>query len=352
MARDFSGHPQRCMPIQEWPEQDRAAWNAGTSDIGGALSRNHATRWRPRTKQSVAACYGRWLTYLYQIGELGIGVSPGDRLQKSLVAGYIEQLQDLNRLMTVGYRIHGLHMAMGILSPERDFSWLRCASQKLIRIANQSPNKYANVRPIGELLEVGLDLMSKAESISSRGMKYRAIRYRDGLILALLSYRPFRINNLAAIRLGKELSLIGGRYWLRFTNYQTKSRNEVEVQFPEALVPNLCRYIECYREILLCGKQLDALWIGLRGKPLQTSPMCNRIAKWTNEHFGERIGPHYFRHSTATTIATVFPDRLRAASALLGHRKPDMTTEHYVHTSTLEAGRKVQAHITKLRKDL
>lgn len=352
MGRNFEDHPQRCLPIEQWPPQDRRAWVAGTSDVGGALTRNRAADWRPHTRRSVSACYGRWLTFLTQAGELDKVADPAERLKKDLVAAYIERLRDLNRSITVGYRIHGLYKAMSVIAPDLDTYWLRGAAQKLIRIANQEPNKYANVRPIYDLLQVGLDVMAKAERASSKAKKYPAIQYRDGLIIALLAYRPFRISNLAEIRIGKELSSVDGTCFIRFRNYQTKSHREVEVEFPRALVPNLARYMEHHRNMLLDGNSSDSLWIGLRGKPFQTNPLCSRVTKWTSELLGERIGPHYFRHSAATTIAKDFPERLRMASALLGHEGTDTTTEHYVHAGTLNAGRKVQAHIAKLRREL
>ena len=64
--------------------------------------------------------------------------------------------------------------------------------------------------PASELLDLGIGLMDTCERGATR--VYRATRYRDGLIIALLISCPMRLKNPAGLVIGQHLVFDGHDY--------------------------------------------------------------------------------------------------------------------------------------------
>jgi integrase len=61
------------------------------------------------------------------------------------------------------------------------------------------------------------------------------------------------------------------------------------------------------------------------------------ITQVTQETLGIAISPHLFRTADATTAAEARSDLPHLASALLGHRDPGVTYEHYNRATSMNA---------------
>ena len=61
---------RRCLPLHEWPLADQAAWRCAV-DPGDTLeSAGGAAGWTPKSRRTVIAAYGRWLSFLDLRGQL------------------------------------------------------------------------------------------------------------------------------------------------------------------------------------------------------------------------------------------------------------------------------------------
>ena len=111
----------------------------------------------------------------------------------------------------------------------------------------------------------------------------RAVHYRDGLMIALMAYRPFRRNNFASIVLGVHLVQQSGGWWLQFPTGRMKAKRPYEVAFPAALVPELEHYLAIHRKVLLASENgqlspsTDALWVSEVGTMLEMGALANRM---------------------------------------------------------------------------
>ncbi len=123
--------------------------------------------------------------------------------------------------------------------------------------------------------------MATAERDPDFYPRLRAARYRDGLIVALMAMRPFRIANFTAIVMGGHLVAVGEGYRLCFPAVETKNNADIEVPFPDALIPRLRRYIEHYRPVLLGDKTSDRLWISTRGSGLSEQAVYQQVCTVT-----------------------------------------------------------------------
>jgi len=64
------------------------------------------------------------------------------------------------------------------------------------------------------------------------------------------------------------------------------------------------------------------------------------ITQATEQTIGIGISPHLFRTADATTAAEARGDMPHLASALLGHKHPQITEEHYNRSSSLSASKR------------
>ena len=101
-----------------------------------------------------------------------------------------------------------------------------------------------------QLIDLGQQLMD--ESIPTPGTSIRmadAIRYRDGLMIALLGFMPpLRRKNLAALEIGRHLIREGDGWFLIVPRTEAKKETSaIEFAIPEFLTPYLATYLDVIR---------------------------------------------------------------------------------------------------------
>jgi site-specific recombinase XerD len=121
---------------------------------------------------------------------------------------------------------------------------------------------------------------------------------------------------------------------------------------PPELVPYLNFYIEKVRPRMLQATQPDPLWIGWGGKPLTAQGIYHCLSRRTQELLGSKINPHLFRDCAASSLALESPEFARAAAPLLGHLSFKTTEKYYVQARQVDASRKLNDALTKIKADL
>jgi integrase/recombinase XerD len=155
-----------------------------------------------------------------------------------------------------------------------------------------------------------------------------------------LAMRPLRMRNLSSIKIGVNLTLDRDTWWLRFSREETKTRQPIEVPFPQELRAALERYLGHYRDLLAGGRYRgDHLWLGYRFKPEAAHTLQLALGRVTQQAFGQPINPHLFRDCAATSIAIQDPASVRIAAAVLGHRSFATTEKYYNLACSVQAGR-------------
>ncbi|MBK6599927.1 MAG: tyrosine-type recombinase/integrase [Proteobacteria bacterium] len=178
----------------------------------------------------------------------------------------------------------------------------------------------------------------------------RACQYRDGLLIALLTYRPLRRRSLAELRLDTHLRRIGNGYVLAMTSENTKSGQALEFPVPEPLVPYLTRYLEHYRLLFPHRQDEQALWLSAKGGALTGHAIYVRICRRTEAALGTAIHPHLFRDIAATTIAREAPEKPSLSPATsFTHANVATTLRHYTQRETIDAARQYAAAIDRFR---
>ena len=344
---------RRCMPVLEWPRRDRKAWDAALLHGSVLDERGLAAHWRPETKRSIAAAYGRFLTFLARNGWLDPGLGPADRITPDRLRAYLTDLSQTVAPVTFAGRIRNLEQALRVMVPGKQFPYLGLARRRLKARARPIRNKRHKVVSADRLIGLGLDLMHRAETGSFLNREpWRAALYRDGLTILLLAFRPLRISNLVGMRTNLDLVKSGDHYRLAIDREVTKNHRPYERELNSFLTPYIDRYLEHYRPRLLGAKQTDRVWISWRGVSMSANSAYGRIVRHTCKAFGHAINPHLFRDCAITTLANDDPERVWIGMPLLHHSDPRIAEKHYNQALENDAVRQYQKFLGKHRRTM
>jgi integrase len=336
--------PERaCLPIGQWPEEDRRPWLAACApsdpldDEVGARS-SHADI----SNAKAAKGYGRWLTYLSISAPEAMAEAPAARITPQRVRAYVDSLIAIgNATQTILARLQELGEVTKVMDPNRQWSFINDLASK-IRARHRPARDKSNLRLSSELVDLGFKLMESATMLSGLNA---AIAYRDGLLVASLALIPLRRRNLADLVLDRTLVREGSSWIVAFDEDDTKTHAAFEIGLPDVLRAPLEAYLRTQRPLLLArsGRWTrpagGALWVSKDGSPMTQMALYDRIRARTKEHFGVGINPHHFRDAAATTLAIADPAHVRAAAPLLGHRTFATTERHYRQARAVEAHR-------------
>ncbi len=342
------------LPLEFWPAEDQSRWHTACADEADLDDPNVAASWSARRRQNVSLAYGRYLTWLLQHGALNHADLPGSRVTRDRIAAYRTELASHVSEITVTTYIGNLQRMMVVIAPNGDWSWLARIYSRLKARAKPSRDKRPLMVGSAQLYEFGKELMASVEGAKFRARR-RAIRYRDGLIIALLAARPLRIGNFSKIEIGRHLRRQADRYWLIFDADETKNGRPIEEPCPADLTSHLEHYLDRHRAFLVGdgaeNRAHRSLWVGRSGEALDESAVREQIKVHTREKFGVAIHPHAFRHNLATSIAIELPEHVRMATSILGQASLATTERYYNMAQMLSAHRAYTATLLEVRHE-
>jgi integrase len=327
----------RSLPVSEWPDADRRAWEEACRPgsrlkPGGAASSLAAV-----SRDDFARRYGAFLGFLQRNGRLEPHAGAATQVTLPNVEAYIADLKARVRSVTVYNCIHQLRRAAQLLAPTFDFSWL-AEIEKDLALEMKPRSKFDRLVFTGRLVEAGLTLVAEAEAFARSDLA-RARGVRNGVMIALLALCPIRLKNFAALDIGQTFKEIHGRWWIALPGNKTKSRRPDERPVPAWLNRCIDVYLSQSRPVLLGSRPpTNALWISsTTGRPMTTKNIGILISKITLETVGVDVSPHLFRTAAASTVAMYGGNTPHLASALLNHTDPRVTEEHYNRASSMSA---------------
>ena len=335
----------RSLPVSEWPDADRRAWEEACRPGSRLKPGGAASHLAEVSRDDFARRYGAFLGFLQRTNRLEQHAGAATQVTVPNVEAYIADLKARVRSVTVYNYIHQLRRPAELLAPTADFSWL-AEIEKDIALEMEPRSKLDRLVLTGRLLEAGLTLVAEAQEFAATDLA-RARGVRNGLMIALLALCPIRLKNFAALEIGQTFKEVHGRWWIALPSIATKCHRPDERRVPALLN----RYIEVYlnqsRPVLLGSRRpTNALWISsTTGGRLTTKNLGTLISKITLETIGVTVSPHLFRTAAASTAACYGGNTPHLASAILNHSDPRVTEEHYNRASSVNAS-KIYARIT------
>lgn len=344
-------YPRLRLILPDWPTRDRAAWLDACRADGLLGDTGIAAHWKQKTKDTVLRNYGIWLAWLNETGRLAAGARPAARATREALASFLAWLKSRNLSpVTIAGRIRNLREAVRVMDPGADLAALDHLLPRLESVAHPVRNKGVRLVSPARLAEVGIDRMRRHRaSIHGSISRLEAERYRDGLIIAFLAFRPLRLGNLAAIELDRHLQRRGKGYWCWFKAEETKDRQSLEFPLPLSLTHWIDLYLSVCRPALLRDRSSPRLWISMRSTPMTDNSIYFRVVEVTAATIGRPINPHLFRDCVATFIAEQAPEQIRIVSRILGHATLESAEDHYNQAGSLSAQARYLDALAKLR---
>jgi hypothetical protein len=107
---------RKCLLLCQWPEQDRLAWERGTTKANLFDESGAGADWSPRSRRKAEQGYGKWLEWLGKRGLLEDRATPGVRVTELRVADYVAELSTVCASYTLVCRVLELCDAMRVLA--------------------------------------------------------------------------------------------------------------------------------------------------------------------------------------------------------------------------------------------
>jgi integrase/recombinase XerD len=342
--------PRLHLPFADWPEADKQMW----SDARGSddpFEDSPGARLAKTTLHKYWMGWRRFLGYLMIAEPEALNASPLERLTKERVRRFAVHLAQTNTPHSVAIQMDSLYGAARTLMPKTNWAWLRDMKTRLYAAAPRG-NPVRPVITSVQLTDLGIALMEESNIAVSKPIKMTdAVRYRDGLMIALLAHVPLRHKNFAAIEIGRDLIKENGNWYIVIPPEETKTKTDIEFEIPEELREHLSIYLSRARPRMLRRPGCKALWVSPKGGPLSYSAVGPVFTRHTTERLGIRITPHDARDAAVTTWAIAAPSHIGIARDLLAHADLRTTIKYYNRAKGIEASRTHSRLIARLRRN-
>lgn len=294
----------------------------------------------------------RFLGFLTITEPTALEKKPFDRVTRERVRQFVEHLRETNTPHSVAIQIDSLYGAARTMMPDKDWIWLLSIKTRLYAAAPRG-NRVRPVITSVQLVDLGMALIEESKISAEKPISMaHAIRYRDGLMFALLAQVPLRPKNAAALEIGRDVINEDDNWSIVIAPEDTKTRTYVDFEIPESTRDEFAIYLTLVRPRMLRRRGCNALWVSPKGGPLSYSAVWPVFARHSTERLGIRITPHDVRDAAATTWAIAAPDRVGISRDLLGHADLRTTEKHYNRAKGIEASRAHGRVIARLRRIL
>jgi integrase/recombinase XerD len=339
--------PRLHLPYAQWPAADRQLWERAMGN-DDPFCDAAGSRLAKTSQNQYLFAWRRFLGFLVVEEPSALDVAPAERLTIERIRQFVGHLAKTNKPGSVAIQVDALYKAARVMMADHDWTWLKSVKARL-HAAAPSHSSTGPVITSVQLLDLGQELMDESRpSLNTPIRTADAVRYRDGLMFALLAFIPLRRKNVA-IEIGRHLVQDGDGWFIVIPCTETKTSMPIEFAVPELLGQYLATYLNAVRPRLL-RRPSNALWISQKGGALSYSAVWGVITRHTTRRLGVRIAPHDVRDAAATMWAIAAPEHIGVARDLLTHSDLRTTTKYYNRARGIEASRAYSQLIAKKRK--
>ncbi|WP_022726757.1 hypothetical protein [Fodinicurvata sediminis] len=335
-----SASKRKSLKVEDWPESWQIHWH-------NVFKTNTSQSLRGLLEQDETAVQGRgkppreWsVAYRNRVAR-GLGLLAScvksrhvSHISRASIQECIADLAHQSPKSILTY-LEEIHRGLLILELHPDPEWLAGEIAWLKRRAHPR-SRQEKLVPLGQLRAAALEHLATVDTLPVS--RQTASRYRNALILALLTFRPDRALDFHSLELGKNVLVGDDKTQLRVQ--QHKTHHDKISNWPHALEGPLRQYLETYRPLLSWGHQEQALWLsGKTGQPLSQTQFAKIVTGLTVSLLGKSISPHFVRTVYATSVSEEAPELLPDASLMLGHRDERSIADYSAHARSIGASK-------------
>jgi len=251
---------QKPMPLSDWPSLDREAWTAAQQTAGVLEDGGLASHLSAHTREDLTRRYAYFLSFLATQGRLDPQGAAASLVTPENIIDYVHYLEPRVSSVTLAQSIYKIRRVAGCLNPGGDWRWLRRVARRLDLRAKPHDRRH-DVVEIKELYWLGRKLMDEAEKAGTLTPFSRALLFRDGLILALLSTDPLRRANITTLEIGRTLIKDGTTWSVDIPAEETKNHRPHLAVLPDWAAPCIDRYVSDYRPLFRNAEATSRLWL-------------------------------------------------------------------------------------------
>lgn len=303
------------------------------------------------TRRMIGTGYRRWLGLLSERYPEQLTLPPADRITRERVREYVELLLNEVKPVSAAICVESLYYVAWFANSSADWQWLVRIAARL-RSRSVPEDRFARLIPGWFTLDHGIHLMDEALKLPPETGLGREVRYRDGLILALLSCWPLRRRSIAALTVSRHVEVSSNRVHLHLFAEDAKAKRTEVHRVHDRLVPYLHRYLKESRPRLLGGSRHDGLWASREGRPLSPGRLYDAMRLHTRKGFDKPMGLHDFRRAAATFLVTEAPEMVGWIPGMLQHAGAEVGEKHYNIARSIAASRRFTNVVTEARYDL
>lgn len=216
--------------------------------------------------------------------------------------------------------------------------------------------QFDDLTRLGMLLHLGDELMLRAEALKAEGKDLQAAWMASTAVaIEIELHCPMRINNLAALEMGKTIVRIGkgtGPFThLLIPAEDTKNSQPINWVLPPALGKMIQRYVTTFRDAIPGAK---STWL-FPGKKTVQAPRCNvslarSIVDAAKNVAGIELNPHLFRAFAGKLILDANPNAIEDLRLVLGHRTMATALQYYMAHQTKGAAERLDDSVRKAKQ--
>ena len=334
-------HLRKELPFPEWPPEIRRRWAAAFAKGDFLDDSGPGAHLQPTSRAAFKSACGRFLRYLDLEGCELDAEAPEKHINSKVIAAYVEYRRTSCSDRTVAIELHHLRLALRLIFPGVDWTWLLNATNRIARQAKPGRAKHHLVTS-EHLYVLGLELMDAAVAAAEElgtVSKICAFDYRDGLIIALLAVIPLRRRTLTALRLKVQLIRSGNLWALDIPAADIKTAEPIEFLLSPELSARIDLYLENFRNRIPGAARHDGLWPSNKGGLMDDGSIYDAVRRRTRKAFGFAVNLHSFRQAALTFWSIHDPKNILGGKDLLGHRSFSTTEKFYIMTQSRMAGR-------------
>lgn len=337
------------LPLDEWPAADRAMWATLRQQGDPFEDRGALAGLRETSVETLQNRYGRWLEWLRRTDPAALDEPPAARVTLPRLRSWLEGLAHTAPMSQLMF-VDGVLRIVSAAAPDADWTRHRRVKAHLKQVAGRGDpaRKAGRVLSSRVLLEAGMKLAG-AQAEAAPTPLQRAIRHRDGTLVAFLAMIPIRRRALAGLRIGEALIVEAKTLTLALPGELTKNGLPYEGGIAEPVAGLLRAYLAETRPFLMArGKRHhDVVWVMDDGRPFGGNYLGIKIGGITTRLTGKRIPPHLFWDVAATTLTHASPEAARMIGPVLGHTATGTAERHYIQAGSIEA---VREHVKVLQR--